>query len=69
MEFKVGHEVQAVDELGRWEEGKSVESIRDEHGPRFVEKCFGWRKEFNVTVGLDQIRHRSTENSKSLYII
>ena len=53
MNFEKGAKVQAVDELGRWEEARVCEVTDDgKHLVRFI----GWSKQFDRVVGSDEIR-------------
>ena len=49
MEVKVGMRVQAVDQLGRWEDGKICEVI-NANGGQCVVKFLGWGDEYKKSV-------------------
>ena len=54
MNFERGDTVQAVDELGRWEEA----TIKDICGGRYLVKFVGWRDLYNRLVEPTQVRER-----------
>lgn len=54
MALKVGNKIQAVDELGRWENA-TIEAI--DYSAQLATVSFvGWDADFNVTNPLSQIR-------------
>lgn len=52
--LKIGAKVQAVDELGRWEEAKII-GVNETHDVASV-SFTGWSDEFNIDVGVENIR-------------
>ena len=53
MKFKKGDIVQAVDEVGRWEEAK-IKDVLD--GERYMVKFVGWRNVYNRVVDSTEVR-------------
>ena len=53
MKFKKGDIVQAVDEVGRWEEAK-IKDVLD--GERYMVKFVGWRDVYNRVVDSTEVR-------------
>ena len=53
MTFEKGAKVQAVDELGRWEEARVSEVTEDD---RFLVTFVGWGRKFDRVVCPDEIR-------------
>ena len=53
MIFRKGQKIQAVDELGRWEEARVVEIASD---GRYCVKFVGWSAEFNLVVTESEVR-------------
>ena len=54
MDFKLGDRVQAVDELGRWEEAKVV--LVEAETQRYCVRFVGWGEKFNRLVTNSEIR-------------
>lgn len=54
MEFKVGSKVQAVDELGRWENG--IIEAKDLEANEATAAFIGWDSDCDVTNTLSKIR-------------
>ena len=53
MVLTKGQKVQAVDELGRWEEARIVNVLSDGH---YLVKFVGWSAEFNLIVAEPDVR-------------
>lgn len=52
MDFEIGSKIQAVDELGRWENGRVVAINQDGIEVKFD----GWSSKFNVKASSCQVR-------------
>ena len=66
--MKVGMRIQAVDQIGRWEDGKIVTVLCDNGS--CVVKFMGWSEHYNRTVVREEIRvpvepFHSTSTGKS----
>ena len=57
MELCIGKQIQAIDELGRWENGEIIgEEDGDQAHVKFLVKFLGWGAKYNIWVSPAEIR-------------